>query len=89
MLGALMHDDYWFFWRVKRSVDGYKAKLIEWAEDRVRKQALKCLGRAYLDINLKSLEGYTNESWTNLVKEHSVGWHLDGNKVIIRKPKTK
>lgn len=89
MLRALTHDDYYLFWGVKRSVDGHKAKLIEFAEDTMKRQALKCLGRSYLSIDLATLEQTMNTPWPLLVKEYGVGWQLEGTKVIIRKPKTK
>ncbi|CZT03849.1 uncharacterized protein RAG0_10480 [Rhynchosporium agropyri] len=89
ILRALAHDNYFLFWRVKRSVDGHKAKLMEFAEDGMKKQALKCLGRSYLSIDLPTLEHSTNTTWPRLTKEYGVGWELEGMKVIIRKPKTK
>jgi hypothetical protein len=89
VLQALAHDNYFLFWRVRRSVDGHKAKLMEFAEDAMKRQALKCLGRSYLSIDLPSLEQYTNSSWSSLTKAHGVGWQLDGTEVIIRKPKTR
>jgi hypothetical protein len=89
ILRALTHDNYFLFWRVKGNVDGHKAKLMEFAEDRMKRQTLKCLGRTYFSIDLPSLEQYTNTSWPALVKDQSVGWQLEGKKVIIRKPKTR
>ena len=89
ILQSLAHDNYFMFWRVRRSVDGYKAKLMEFAEEGMRKLALKCLGRSYFSIDLPSLEEYTNSSWSSLTKVHGVGWQLEGTKVIIRKPKTR
>lgn len=89
ILQALAHDNYFLFWRIRRSVDGHKAKLMEFAEDGMQKQALICLGRSYLSIDLPSLEEYTNSSWSSLTKVHGVGWRLEGTKVIIRKPKTR
>jgi hypothetical protein len=89
ILQALAHDNYFMFWRIRRSVDGHKAKLMEFAEEGMRKQALKCLGRSYLSIDLPSLEEYTNSSWSSLTKAHGVGWQLEGTKVVIRKPKTR
>lgn len=88
-LRALTHDNYFLFWRVKRSVDGHKAKLMEFAEEGMKIQTLKCLGRSYLTIDLPSLEQFTNTSWPNLTKEHGVGWQLEGSKVVIRKPKAR
>lgn len=89
VLRSLAHDNYFLFWRVKRSVDGHKAKLMEFAEDEMKRQTLKCLGRSYLSIDLPSLEQYTNTSWYALRKEQDVGWQLEGTKVIIRKPKSR
>ena len=89
VLRALAHDNYFLFWRVKRSVDGHKAKIMEFSEDVMKRQTLKCLGRSYLDIDLPALEQYSNSSWPVLKKEYSVGWQLEGTKVIIRKPKGK
>lgn len=86
-LRALAHDNYFLFWRVKRSVDGLKARLMEFAEEGITKQALKCLGRSYLSIDQRSLEEYTNTTWQVLVKDFGVGWQLEGSKIIIRKPK--
>ncbi|KAL2066940.1 hypothetical protein VTL71DRAFT_1364 [Oculimacula yallundae] len=89
ILRSLAHDNYFLFWRVKRSVDGHKAKLMEFAEDGMKKQALKCLGRSYLSIDLPTLEQTTNTPWSRLKNDYAVGWQLEGTKVIIRKPKTK
>lgn len=87
VLRALAHDNYCLFWKVQRSVDGHKAKLMEFVESDMKRQTLKCLGRSYLNIDLPALEQYTNSSWTSLTNEYKVGWELEGAKVIIRKPK--
>lgn len=89
VLQALSHDNYFLFWKVKRSVDGHKAKLMEFAESDMRKQTLKCLGRSYLNIDQRSLEQYTQASWSTLCKDYAVGWQLESNKVVIRKPKAR
>jgi len=89
ILQALAHDNYFMFWKIRRSVDGHKAKLMEFAEEGITKQALKCLGRSYLSIDLPALEEYTNSTWYSLTKVHGVGWQLEGTKVVIRKPKTR
>lgn len=89
VLRAMTHDNYFLFWKAKRSVDGYKAKLIEFAEEGMRRHTLKCLGRAYLSIDQPSLENYTSTTWSSLTTDYSVGWHLEGLKVTIRKPKAR
>ncbi len=87
ILKALAHDNYCLFWKVKKSVDGHKARLMEFAEDGMKKQALKCLGRAYLSIEVLALEQFTDSTWSSLKKEYAVGWQLDETRVTIRKPK--
>ncbi|KAI9738066.1 MAG: hypothetical protein M1818_005494 [Claussenomyces sp. TS43310] len=87
ILKALVHDNYYMFWKIKNSVDGHKAKLMEFAEQGIRTQALKSLGRTYLSVDLEFLEHVTNSSWAVLVAQDGVGWELQGKTVIIRKPK--
>jgi hypothetical protein len=88
VLGALVHDDYWAFWRVKRAVDGHRARIMEWAEEGVRVQALKCLGRTYFTLEVGFVESVAGgRSWEELVKRDKVGWELQGKKVVIRKVK--
>jgi hypothetical protein len=89
VLDAMVRDDYHLFWRVKKSVDGYKAKLIEFAEDGMRMHALKCLGRTYFTVPLLFLEQVTNSTWKALVADQKVGWELNGNEVIIRRPRAR
>ncbi|KAI1489648.1 hypothetical protein F5X96DRAFT_670463 [Biscogniauxia mediterranea] len=89
VLDALVHDNYVEFQRVKRRVDGHRAKLIEYAEDGMRKHLLKCFGRTYLSIDLSFLETYADSEWARLKAEDGVGWELDGGKVVIRKIKAR
>lgn len=87
VLKALTHDNFFLFWKVKRTVDGHRAKLMEFAEDELRKQTLKCLGRSYLIMDLPSLEKYTQSTWHSLKQNFGVGWQLENENVIIRKKK--
>lgn len=89
VLFALVHDDYELWRRVRRSVDAHQGALMDWAEEGVRMHALKCLGRAYLNVDLAFLERVTDEKWATLVGTHKVGWELQDAKVIIRKPKAR
>ncbi|KAL7806738.1 hypothetical protein V8C44DRAFT_360501 [Trichoderma aethiopicum] len=84
-LSALAHDNYVLFQKVKRSVDGHRAKVMEWAEDHVRMHALKCFGRTYLAVDLDFLEKTTGSKWSDLTKSDGVGWDLEGSRVVIRK----
>jgi hypothetical protein len=87
-LRALVHDDYELFWMVRRSVDGHKARIMEFAEEGMRMHALKCLGRTYLSVDVEFLERVTGGcKWGVLVEKCGVGWELQGQRVVIRKPK--
>ncbi|POS82362.1 hypothetical protein EPUL_006829 [Erysiphe pulchra] len=88
ILKALAHDNYVLFWKVKRTVDGHRAKLMEFSEDAMRKHTLKCLGRSYLKMDLSSVENYTQTTWHSLTQHFGVGWQLEDGNVNIRKRKT-
>jgi hypothetical protein len=92
VLNAVVTRGWVKFWRVRRKVDGYVRALMQWAEDDLRRDALKALGRAYMSCDLRwVLHSATGGemSWEDLVKRENVGWIRDGDKVIIRKPKVK
>lgn len=89
VLDSLAHDNYMEFNRLKKRVDGHKAKLLEYADEGIRKHLLKCFGRAYLGVDLAFLEKCADSKWTNLTAEDGVGWELDGTKVVIRKVKAR
>lgn len=89
VLKALAQHDWVKFWRLKRAVDGYQRALMEFAGERVRMHALKCLGRGYLSADKGFVERAADARWQDLVGS-GVGWQLqEDGKVMIRKPKPK
>lgn len=88
-LSALAHDNCILFHRVRRAVDGHRARIMEWAEPELRLHTLKCFGRAYLGVELDYLETATSSSWDDLKQKDGVGWELEGTKVVIRKIKAR
>nr|POE89753.1 hypothetical protein CFP56_20222 [Quercus suber] len=89
VLVALVRDDWVRFWRTKRAVDGYQRAIMEFAAERMRLHALKCLGRSYLSADKAFIEHSADAPWEELVKS-GVGWGLQENgMVLIRKPKAK
>jgi hypothetical protein len=89
VMRALVADDWISFWRMRKSVDGYQRSVMEWADGRVRVHALKCLGRAYMRADRRFVERCAEREWDELVRD-GVGWELvDGDKVVIQKPKGK
>ncbi|KAI0017380.1 hypothetical protein F4780DRAFT_755663 [Xylariomycetidae sp. FL0641] len=89
LLDALVHDNYVEFNRLRKRVDGHRAKLLEYAEEGMRKHLLKCFGRTYLSVDLAFLESCADADWARLTSEDGVGWERDGGKVIIRKVKAR
>lgn len=89
VLHALIHDDWVRFWRAKRAVDGYQRAILEFAGERMRVHALKCLGRSYHQVERAFLERSGDAEWKELV-EKGVGWVLrEDGVVVIRKAKAK
>ncbi|QPG99019.1 hypothetical protein C2857_000644 [Epichloe festucae Fl1] len=86
-LYAIIHKNYVVFRRIQRDMDGYKVRLMEWADRDIRMHTLKCFGRAYHSVDLGFLEKITASEWTSLTQNDDVGWELDENKVIIRRLK--
>ncbi|KAI1840599.1 hypothetical protein JX265_010261 [Neoarthrinium moseri] len=85
VLDALAHDNYVLLKRLRLGVDGHKAKLLEYAEEPMRRHALKCFGRSYLSVDLEFLEQCADSNWMDLISNERVGWELEGSKVVIRK----
>lgn len=89
VLTSLVHDDWVRFWRTRRAVDGYQRAIMEFATERVRLHALKCVGRSYMNAEKAFVERTGDAQWDELVNG-GVGWQLQENgNVIIRKPKAK
>ena len=62
---------------MRRQVDGYQKRLVDWACDGVRLQALKCLGRGYLAVERAYVERCAGgRRWEDLVRLDGVGWEL-------------
>ncbi|KAJ4420235.1 hypothetical protein N0V85_000673 [Neurospora sp. IMI 360204] len=84
-LKALVMDD-WVSWRrTKRGVDGYRVRLMEFAEPGVRGHVLKAFGRAYLSVGVEYLEEMMGMKWEDMVERFGVGWELNNGRVVIRK----
>lgn len=89
VLQALVHDNWFMFWRVQRLVDGYQKRLMEWSNDSMRKHALKCLGKSYFSAERAYIEKAAERDWEQLKIKDSVGWELNGEVVTIRRVKRK
>lgn len=85
VLHALAHDNWCIFWKIQRLVDGYQKRLMEWGEDRMRRHALKCLGRGYLSAEKAYIEKVAGRDWEELQKKDKVGWELNEDMVTIRR----
>lgn len=87
VLKSLVRDDWVSFWRVRRRVDGHQRALLGFAEEGVRLHALKCLAKTYFSVERVFVERSGDREWAELVKG-GVGWELvEGDRVVIRRPK--
>jgi len=87
VLKSLVSDNWVVFWKMKKAVDGYQKRIVEFAEQGMRVHALKCLGRGYMSAERGFVERTADRKWEGLVND-GVGWELtDVGKVIIKTPK--
>ncbi|KAL3461322.1 hypothetical protein BJX64DRAFT_277968 [Aspergillus heterothallicus] len=93
VLQSLAHDNWIMFWRVRKEVDSLTRAVMNWAEDRMRRHALKAVGRAYLGVDVAwVVEGCTGDqtwTWERLVEMEQLGWQKEGDRIIIRKPRSR
>lgn len=92
LLRSVVLGDWVSFWRVRRKVDGYIRSILFWHLETRRKAALKAIGRSYLTSDIKwILDSATGGemSWEELVECEDVGWLREGEKAVIRKPKSR
>ena len=87
ILNALVADNWVLFWRARRGVDGYQRALCGFAEQGVRVNALKVIGKSYLVCDRRWVEEAAGKEWEGLV-EDGVGWEMEeGGRVIVRRVK--
>jgi Arc/MetJ family transcription regulator len=57
------------------------------------RQALKAAGRTYLSVNvnwlLRTATGEEGWTWQRLADKEKLGWQLEGDLVVIRKPRAR
>lgn len=92
-LRALVGGDWWG-WRCARNrVDQCRGRLMDFAEGRMRRQALVGVGKAFMRVEKNWLERVLGMGWEELKGEFGVGWELEGEGerqwVVVRRPKVK
>ncbi|KAL8823599.1 MAG: hypothetical protein Q9191_005708 [Dirinaria sp. TL-2023a] len=85
VLKALVTGDWCSFWQAKEMANANQRRLMEWADERVRKHALQCLGKAYLTAEKTYVERAAQRSWEDLKELDHVGWELSGTNVKIKR----
>ena len=89
VLKALVHGNWYGFWRLKSLMSNHQQRLMEYAEGGMRRRALDCLGKGYLSINREFLERSAQESWDELKEKVSRDWQLEADYIITRQVKRK
>lgn len=89
IMSALVSDNWVLFWRARRGVDGYQRALCGFAEQGVRVNALKVIGKSYLVCDRRWVEDAAGKEWDAL-KADGVGWELEeGGRVVVRRVKAR
>ena len=89
LLKALVHGNWFLFWRVKASMDESQRCLLDSADDRVRRNAVNALSRGYLKAQRTYVERATNCAWIDLEVQDSLNWVLEGETVTMRRAQRK
>lgn len=85
VLKALVTGDWCSFWMAKDMANVNQRRLMEWADERVRKHALQCVGKAYLTAEKTYVERAAQRSWEELKELDNVRWELSGTNVKIKR----
>ena len=89
VLKALVHGNWHAFWKIKTLMSDHQQRLLEYAEEGMRKRALDCLGKSYLSVDKGFLERSAKQQWEQLKDEFDVDWKLEADVITIRQIKRK
>ncbi len=87
VLKALVHGNWYAFWKVKVLMSDYQQRLLEYDEERMRQRALDCLGKGYLSVDRGFLERSAHRRWEELKEKSNLNWQLEADVVTIRQIK--
>lgn len=89
VLRALVHGNWYAFWKVKKLMSGHQQRLLEYREEWMRRRALDCLGKSYLSVERAFVERSAQRRWEELREKSNVDWQLEADVVTIRQIKRK
>ena len=89
VLNALVHGNWFVFWRVKAAMDDGQRCLLDSADERVRRNAMNALGKGYLKAQRAYVECTTNCAWVDLKVQDSLNWVLEGETITMRRAQRK
>ncbi|KAI9883782.1 MAG: Acetolactate synthase, mitochondrial [Watsoniomyces obsoletus] len=89
VLHAILHGNFHLFWILKEDATEYQSRLMEYAEDGMRRLAIRCLERAYFTVDEDFLVHVTGIQWDLLRTRYGVSWTREGQRIITRERKRK
>ena len=89
VLKALVHGNWYAFWKVKTLMSVHQQRLLEYGEEWMRQRALDCLGKSYLSVDREFMERSARRQWKELKEKNLVDWQLEADVVTIRRIKRK
>ena len=87
VLEAIVHGNYQLFRTAQRDASEIQARLMEHADDHIRQLTIERLERAYFTVDKQFLGHVTGLKWEQLQHRYGLAWDIDGERVIMRKPK--
>ena len=89
VIKALVHGNWYAFWKVAHLMSDHQQRLLEHAEEGMRRLALDCLGKSYLSVERGFLEKSAQRSWGKLKEINNIKWQLEADHITIRQIKRK
>lgn len=89
VLKALVHGNWYIFWKVKTLMSDHQQRLLEYGEELMRQRALDCLGKSYLSVDKGFMERSARRQWEELKEKNHVDWQLEADVITIRRIKRK
>ncbi|KAL8947264.1 MAG: hypothetical protein Q9222_006432 [Ikaeria aurantiellina] len=85
ILSALVHGNWVRYWETRNAAAAQERLLISYADERMMRHAVQCLGKSYLSIKKEFVERFTGTEWQKLKDVMKLSWDADGEVIVIRR----
>ena len=85
ILHALARNDWVSFWKSRGCATVHQAKLLSWAEDRVRQHVSACLVKSYITAEPDFVKRSIGMTWREWCSVAGLAWQADGSNISLRR----